>query len=201
MAKLPSKPTGMGKRPALLIVDAINAFTNPECPLGTAVDAEIAAIGKLQAKFRQLGLPVYYTSQYYTDPSQASVWREKLPATEWLQAGSEWVEVDRRIAPLEGETIIVKHGPSGFFETDLKQRLLGDGVDATVVVGFTTSGCVRASAVDSVSGNFRTVVVPEACGDRDPKAHEANLYDLDAKYADLVSLETALDMLDALPTA
>jgi len=188
----------MGERPALLIVDAINAFTNPECPLGSQVDEEVEAISVLLRKFRELGLPVYFTTQAYTDPSQASVWREKLPGTVWLESGTQWVDVDARLEPRAGETTIVKHGPSAFFETDLKRRLLDDGVDSTFVVGFTTSGCIRASAVDSVSGNFRTIVVPDACGDRDANAHKSNLYDLDAKYTDLVPLKQALQMLDSL---
>ena len=196
MAKLERRQTGIGKKPALLIVDAINAFTDPECPLGTRVDEQIHRISRLLAHFREMNLPIYFTSQAYTDRKQASVWREKLPAIKYLESGTRWVEVDDRIAPRREETIIVKHGPSAFFETDLKQRLLEDGVDSIYVVGFTTSGCVRASAVDSVSGNFRTVVVSDCCGDRDAEAHRANLYDLDAKYADLMELKSALTLLD-----
>jgi len=196
MAKLERRSTGMGKKPALLVVDAINAFTDPACPLGTRVDAEIGAIQTLLATFRRLRLPIYFTSQAYTDASQASVWREKLPSVDWLQSGTRWVDVDARLEPRAGEIIIVKHAPSAFFDTDLKRRLLADGVDTVFVVGFTTSGCVRASAVDAVSGNFRTIVVPEGCGDRDPGAHAANLYDLDAKYADLTALQDALRMLE-----
>jgi nicotinamidase-related amidase len=201
MAKLERRPTGMGKKPALLVVDAINAFTDPECPLGTRVDVEIGAIRTLLGSFRKLGLPIYFTSQAYTDASQASVWREKLPSVNWLKSGTRWVDVDPRLEPGAGETVIVKHAPSAFFDTDLKRRLLADGVDTVFVVGFTTSGCVRASAVDSVSGNFRTIVVPEGCGDRDPAAHAANLYDLDAKYADLIPLEDAVEMLEELRAA
>ena len=196
MAKLERRQTGIGKKPALLIVDAINAFTDPECPLGTRVDEQIRRIRQLLDRFRELDLPVYFTSQAYTDNKQASVWREKLPATKYLESGTRWVDVDERIEPRPGETIIVKHGPSAFFETNLKRQLLEDSVDSVFVVGFTTSGCVRASAVDSVSGNFRTVVVSDCCGDRDPDAHRANLYDLDAKYADLMELKSAMKLLE-----
>lgn len=198
MAKLERRPTGIGRKPALLIVDVIKAFTDPACPLGSPVDRQVGEIKRCLDAFRAAKLPVYYTTQYYTDAAQASVWREKLPGLAYLEGGTPWVEVDGRIARRPGETLIVKHGPSAFFETDLKSRLLAEGVDTVFVVGFTTSGCVRASAVDAVSGNFRTVVVEDACGDRDPSAHAANLYDLDAKYADLMKTDEAVAAIDAL---
>ncbi len=108
------------------------------------------------------------------------------------------VEIDPRLQRRDDEPVVLKYVPSCFFETGLKERLLADGVDTVFVVGFTTSGCVRASAVDSVSSNFRTIVVPEGCGDRDPDAHKANLYDLDAKYADLISIDDSLALLGEL---
>ena len=196
MATLEKQLTGMGSRPALLVVDAINAFTDPQCPLGSAVEMELQAIGALLDKFRGLALPIYFTTQFYDQPEQASVWREKLPSLVYLKSGHKMVEVDPRLGRRENETIIAKQAPSAFFETDLKQSLLDDGVDTVFVVGFTTSGCVRASGVDAVSSNFRTIVVPEGCGDRDARAHESNLYDLEAKYADLIPLRDALDMLN-----
>ena len=198
MAKLERQPTGMGDKPALLVVDAINAFTDPACPLGSAVDAEIAVIQQLLKRFRELGLPVFFTTQAYDDETTNSVWREKLPACKYLQAGTDLVDVDPRLERRDNETVVLKYVPSGFFETGLKDQLLAEGVDTVFVVGFTTSGCVRASAVDSVSSNFRTIVVPEGCGDRDPDAHKSNLYDLDAKYADLISVDDSLALLGEL---
>ena len=198
MAKLERQPTGMGDKPALLVVDAINAFTDPACPLGSAVDAEIAVIQQLLKRFRELGLPVFFTTQAYDDETTSSVWREKLPACKYLQAGTDLVDVDPRLELRDNETVVLKYVPSGFFETGLKDQLLAEGVDTVFVVGFTTSGCVRASAVDSVSSNFRTIVVPEGCGDRDPDAHKSNLYDLDAKYADLISVDDSLALLGEL---
>ncbi len=97
--------------------------------------------------------------------------------------------------------LIVKFWPSAFFGTDLKERMCAKGVDTVFITGFTTSGCVRASGVDCVSSNFRTVVIRQACGDRDPPAHEANLYDLGAKYADIVSLDEALRLLETVTVA
>lgn len=195
MATLEKQLTGMGNKPALLVVDAINAFTDPQCPLGSAVEPELEAIGSLLEKFRAIGLPVYFTTQYYDEDSQASVWREKLPSLVYLKSADKLTEIDPRLARRDDETIVAKQAPSAFFETDLKQRLLREGVDTVFVVGFTTSGCVRASGVDAVSSNFRTIVVPEGCGDRDAGAHTSNLYDLEAKYADLISLSDVLEML------
>ncbi len=201
MATLENTLTGVGNKPALLVIDASNGFTDPTCATGSEYGPEVAAIGKLLERFRALGLPVYFTTVAYSDPEQAKVFRAKIPAVEALQVGSKWVEIDSRIAPRGDETLIVKHLPSGFFETELKERLRADGVDTTFVVGFTTSGCVRASAVDAMSSNFRTVVVRDGCGDRDAPAHEANLHDLAAKYADVVSLDEALQLLESVAAA
>lgn len=201
MAKLTTKRTGVGERPALLIVDASNAFTDPNCILGGEFSTEVAAIARLLERFRTRGFPVYFTTVAYSSPDQGHIFREKADMLNLLVAGDDLVAIDRRLAPLAGETIVTKFAPSAFFETNLKAQMLECGVDTVFVTGFTTSGCVRASAVDSLSSNFRTVVVRDGCGDRDPPAHDANLYDLEAKYADVVSLEEALTLLDAVAVA
>ncbi len=201
MATLEKNLTGVGDKPALLILDASNGLTDPSCETGSNYDPEVAKISKLLGRFRELGLPVYFTTVAYTDKEQGKILRAKFPSTNLLQHGSHWVEIDARLAPIAGETLIVKYVPSAFFETDLKERLLADGVDTTFVVGFTTSGCVRASGVDSMSAGFRTVVVKDACGDRDPPAHEANLHDLGAKYADVVTLAEAFKLLESVAIA
>lgn len=201
MAKLKTKPTGVGKRPALLIVDASNAFTDPNCVMGAEFSAEVAAIAQLLNRFRTRGFPVYFTTVAYSKPEQGHMFREKADMLNLLVDGSDLVQIDARIAPLASETVITKFAPSAFFETGLKERMLERGVDTVFVTGFTTSGCVRASGVDSLSCNFRTVVVRDCVGDRDPPAHDANLYDLEAKYADVVSLAEALALLDGIAVA
>ncbi len=201
MATLEKRSTGIGKKPALVVIDASNGFTDPSYPTGSNYDTEVEAIRQLLERFRALGLPIYFTTVAYSSPEQGRVFRAKLPGLEVLEAGSRAIEIDSRIAPGPGETLIVKFAPSCFFETDLKERMRGDGVDTAFVVGFTTSGCVRASAVDCMSANFKTVVVRDGCGDRDPPAHEANLYDLGAKYADVVSLEEGLALLESVAVA
>ena len=201
MAVLDKARQSSGRRAALLVVDASVGFTDPESPLGSDADSVVAAIARLLKGFRARGLPVYYTTVIYDDPAQASVFREKLPVLNELRPGSPLVEIDPRIAPAEGEAVIVKHYPSAFFGTDLAERLRREGVDTLYLTGLTTSGCVRASGVDALSHDLRVVVPREAVGDRDAPAHEANLHDLDAKYGEVVDLEEALERLEAMSEA
>jgi len=189
----------MGRRPALLVVDVSRGFTDPACPLGSEAGEVVGAIAALLEAFRARGLPVWYTTVIYTSPYQAAVFRRKLPVLELLAPDSRWVEIDPRIAPRADEPVLVKHFPSAFFGTDLAQQLAGAGVDTLYVTGLTTSGCVRASALDALQHNLRLIVPREATGDRDAAAHEANLYDLESKYGDVVSLDDALRMLEAFP--
>lgn len=198
MPALEKTVVGVGKKPALLVVDASVGFTDPNCPLGGEFSAEVAAIRTLADRFRSLGFPVFFTTVAYSAPEQASVFRAKIPALNLLEAGSPLVEIDPRLGRRPNEPVIVKYWPSAFVGTDLKARLDALGVDTLFVTGFTTSGCVRASGVDSLSANFRTIVVRDGCGDRDPPAHEANLYDLNAKYGDVVSLDQALDLVSGV---
>jgi nicotinamidase-related amidase len=186
----------LGQRPALVLVDLINGFTDPACPLGCDSDAVVAVNARLLAAFRQRGLPVFFTTVVYYSDDQASVFRQRLPALNVLEPGSEWVAVDRRLAPLDGEAVIEKQLASGFHGTDLLQRLEAAGADSLVVTGLTTSGCVRATAVDGLQHNYPVFVVSDAVGDRNAEAHAANLHDLHAKYADVVSSDELLSMLD-----
>ena len=195
---LASQPLGLGRKPALIVVDMINGFTDPASPLGSECDAVKEAIAQLLNCFREKELPIYFTCVEYSDPSQANVFREKLPALNILEYGSEWVELDGAMERRAEEPIIKKQWASTFFATDLAERLRVQGVDSLVVTGLTTSGCVRATAVDGLQYNFRVVVPREACGDRNSAAHEANLYDLNTKYVDVVSLDEAIALLEAV---
>lgn len=195
MTLLPHQALGCGVQPALLVVDASVGFTDPGSPLGTDASAVVTAIGELLAAFRARGLPVFFTTVAYDSPGQAEVFRQKLPVLNVLKTGSSLVQIDPRIAPQDGESVLAKHFVSAFFDTDLRQRLQERGVDTLYVTGFSTSGCVRASAVDGLQCNLRVVIAREAVGDRDTAAHEANLHDLGCKYADVVSLKDALSLL------
>ena len=189
MTNLQRQSLGLGKHPALILVDVINGFTDPACPLGSEADSVVSACKKLLDVFRSRQLPVFFTTVVYHDDSQARVFRQRVPALNVLEPESEWVKIDPRVNPVEGETVIEKQWASGFFKTDLQQRLQTSGADSIVVGGLTTSGCVRATAVDGLQNDYRVVVVREATGDRNPTAHESNLFDLQAKYVDVLSLE------------
>lgn len=196
---LPNQTLGMGRRPALIIVDAMLGFTDPKSPLGADCDDEIAAIRRLLDAFRSKGFPIIFTTNTYAHEDEARVFRRKLPVLNHLSSGGPWSSIDPRVSPLPDEQIVNKGLPSAFFDTSLRRDLQRSGVDTVVVAGFSTSGCVRATAVDALQADFRVLVVQDACGDRDRAAHDANLRDLDLKYADVVSAEQLMQMIEFLP--
>jgi len=198
MPDLERRSQGLGRRPALLLVDLIEGFTNPACPLGSEAGAVVAANQSLLKGFRAKGLPIFFTTVVYHSDDQAKVFRLRVPALNVLTPDSKWIKVDQRLAPEPGETVIEKQWASGFFATDLAERLRAAGVDSLVVTGLTTSGCVRATAVDGLQHDFPVVVPRQAVGDRNHEAHEANLFDLNAKYADVLELKEVLDVVENL---
>jgi nicotinamidase-related amidase len=185
---------GFGERPSLVVVDVNRGFTDPASPLVCDLDECVGAIARLLEAFRAAELPVVFTTVCYDDFGRqaAAVFLEKIPALEVLAPGSSWVEIDPRIAPVEGEAVLSKYFASAFFGTTLASLLASAGADTVVVTGASTSGCVRATALDALQHGYRVLVPREAVGDRNPAAHEANLYDLDTKYADVVSVEDVL---------
>jgi maleamate amidohydrolase len=188
--------SGYGKSPILLVVDFINGFTDPKSPLGGDFASELNATRQLQDAFRRARLPIAYTTiGYAPDLHDGGLFVKKVPSLAILQRGSRLVEQDERLAPRPDERIIEKQYASAFFGTVLDGHLRSLGVDTVVMAGCTTSGCIRASAIDSLQYGFHTIVVREAVGDRAIGPHEANLFDIDAKYADVVSLWDALDYL------
>jgi nicotinamidase-related amidase len=190
---------GFGQRPALLAVDFITGFTDLRSPLAGDLDGQLAATNALLEPARAAGIPVIFsTVAYDAELQEAGVWVRKIPANRWLVEGSEWVEVDARLAQRPNETTLVKKYASCFFGTDLAARLVSRQVDTLIITGCTTSGCVRATAVDACSYGFRTIVVEEAVGDRAALPHAASLFDIDAKYGDVVGLQEALGYLGGL---
>ncbi len=189
---------GLGRKPALLVVDMIRGFTDPACPLGCDCPEVVAANVRLLREFHSCGLPVYFTTVVYRHPDQARVFRQRIPALNLLTMDSIWIELDERLTVHGDDELIEKQWASAFHRTDLDQRLRQRGVDSLVVTGLTTSGCVRATAVDGLQYDYPVVVPREAVGDRNPQAHEANLFDLHAKYADVKSLDV---VIAALPCA
>ena len=194
-----SARSGYGTRPALLVVDFINGFTDPGTGLGGDYSAELAVTAKLLAEFRSRALPVFFTTVAYEPHLRdAGQFVEKVPALSILIKGSEWVKVDDRIRPRPAERVVLKKYASAFFDTTLDMELRGLGADTVVMAGCTTSGCIRASAVDSMQHGFHTVVVRDAVGDRAETPHEVNLFDIDAKYGDVVSSGEVLGYLRGL---
>jgi maleamate amidohydrolase len=190
---------GFGRQPALLAVDFITGFTDLRSPLAGDLDAQLAATVRLLEPARAAGIPVIFsTVSYDAELQEAGIWVRKIPATKWLVEGSQWVEVDKRLDQRPNETTLVKKYASCFFGTDLAARLVSRRVDTLIIAGCTTSGCVRATAVDACSYGFHTVVVEEAVGDRAALPHAASLFDIDAKYGDVVGLEETLTYLKGL---
>ena len=191
---------GFGQRPALLVIDIVKAFTDPARMLGANLDSEIEAINQLLDMAHEKGMPVIYSSVAYDDPNfgDAGVWLLKQKGVATLLAGTDGPELDPRLHFQKGDAILSKKYASCFFGTDMVSRLLVTGTDTLIITGCTTSGCVRATAVDSCQTGFRPMVVREGVGDRSQVAHDQSLFDLNAKYADVVTLEETLAYLSAL---
>jgi maleamate amidohydrolase len=198
VSDLDRQAQGLGKHPALLVVDIINSFTDPDCPLGSEAGDVVEANRQLLHAFREKQLPVVFTTVVYHDESQARVFRDRIPALDILEPGTHWVEVDPRLKPRSDELVIEKQWASGFFKTRLDEYLKEQGVDSLVVTGLTTSGCVRATAVDGLQHDYKVVIAADAVGDRNEDAHRANLFDLSAKYADVLDLCKVLEMIGKL---
>jgi len=194
---------GFGRRPALAVIDMTLGFTDPESPLACDLEGPVQNIRRLLETARRAEIPVVFTTVAYreSDRLTAAAFIDKVPALLTLEAGSRWAEIDPRIAPRETEPVLNKLFASGFFGTGLSSLLTAAGVDTLVITGASTSGCVRATAVDALQYGFRPVVPREAVGDRNPDAHEANLYDVDAKYGDVVPVGEALEYLEAIGAA
>jgi maleamate amidohydrolase len=194
---------GFGRRPALLVVDVNVGFTDPASPLVCDLEDVVAAIRPLLDEARRAAVPVVYTTVSYDegDKVAAAAFIDKIPALLTLEAGSRWVEIDPRIAPLPAEPVLNKLFASAFFGTPLASLLTAAGCDSVIVTGASTSGCVRATVVDALQHGYRPVVPREAVGDRNPAAHEANLYDIDAKYGDVVSADEVVAHLEELAGA
>jgi maleamate amidohydrolase len=191
-----SQRVGFGERPSLLIIDFINAFTQPQSRLAADFDKEIAAAQQLLEAARAKNLLIFFTTTEYEDGyASAGVFIKKIPSLEVLRKGSWMVQVDARLEPRPNEHLLIKSYASAFFGTSLASTLTAARVDTLIISGCTTSGCVRASAVDGCQYGFRTIVTAEAVGDRAGPPHEASLFDIDAKYGDVVSLAETLEYL------
>jgi nicotinamidase-related amidase len=159
---------------------------------------QVEATKRLLDHARARGVPVVFTTIGF-DASDDSLWLQKAPALRDLELGGRWVEIDPRLERRENEPVVLKKGASGFFGTNLASILVAKRVDSVILCGATTSGCVRATAIDLLQYGWPAIVPHECVGDRAQAPHDANLFDIQAKYADVVSLEDALAYLDRLP--
>ena len=193
---------GWGERPALLLVDVVVAYATPGSPLdlGERASPALAGCAALLAAARAGGVPVVHTTVgYAADMADAGAFGRKVPALAVFADGDPrgLGAICPQVRPVDGEEVLRKQHASAFSGTDLAERLRDRGVDTVVVAGFSTSGCVRASATDAIAHGFAPMVVADACGDRSAAYHEHNLADLDAKYADVVTLADAVARLGA----
>ena len=191
---------GWGSRPAVVVIDVCRAYLDPDSPLYAGVEDALASVGRLVEAARAAGVPVIWTRvEYEPGGADGGVFYEKVASLAHFQRGGELGDFVPEVSPIEGEQVVTKQYPSAFFGTGLAEQLHAEGIDTVVLCGFSTSGCVRASCVDAVSYRFRPIVVAEACGDRDVRPHEANLFDMGAKYGDVVSESDAIAHLRSLP--
>ena len=191
--------SGYGTKPALLVVDFIYGFTDPTTPLGGDFSKELAVTTDLLETFRAAQLPIVYTTIAYEPGFEdGGVFVKKVPSLKILEVGSKMVEVDNRIRPRPDEYVALKKYASAFFNTDIDAYLKARSVDTIIMTGCTTSGCIRASAIDSMQYGYLTVVVEEGVGDRAQGPHDANLFDIDAKYADVVSIDEVNSYIKSL---
>lgn len=194
LAGLSSRHLQPGRRPALLVIDFVRAYLVPDSPLYAGVEAARDACAQLLAAARKACIPVIHTNVVYQPGGRdGGVFFRKLPALSCFERGlhPELAAFGEGLEPAEGETVISKQYASAFFGTSLAATLTSLGVDTLLIAGVSTSGCVRATAVDACQHGFIPLVVRDAVGDRHSAPHEANLFDLQAKYAEVISLEFA----------
>lgn len=187
---------GFGDRPALILVDFAQAYFDESCPLYADVEDELASALRIRDAARAASIPVIYTNVVYRpDGSDGGVFYKKVPVLENFVVGHPMGAWAAGVQPAENEVVISKQYPSAFFATPLDSMLKDWQVDTLIITGLTTSGCIRATCVDTMSYGFIPIVVADACGDRHEAPHEANIFDMNAKYADVVNEAETIEYL------
>ena len=190
---------GFGAKPALILVDFVQAYFEPNSPLYAGVENALASALRIRAAARAARVPVFFTNVVYRKGgADGGVFYRKVPALGVFVQGNPLGAWPEGLEPAKDEFVISKQYPSAFFGTSLDTMLTAHGIDTLIVTGLTTSGCIRATCVDAVSYGFIPIVVADACGDRHPSPHEANLFDMNAKYADVTDEKAVIDYLGAL---
>ena len=190
---------GFGKAPALVLVDFVEAYFDEQSPLYANVGSALSSALRIREAARAAGIPVFYTNVVYQEGGgDGGVFYRKVPALEVFVAGSPLGKWPQGLEPAEDEIVLSKQYPSAFFGTTLADELTKRGIDTLIITGLTTSGCIRATCVDTMSHGFISIVVADACGDRHQAPHVANLFDMNAKYGDVVNEKTVIDYLKGL---
>jgi len=192
----------LGARPALVVVDFSCGFTDPESALGADMSAEVTATKGLLDAARNKGVLIVFTTvAFEPNLEDGGLWMQKAPSLGELQVGSRWVEIDPRLGRRSDEIVLVKRAPSALFGTALLPILISRHIDSVILCGATTSGCVRATAVDLLQYGFPAVVPRECVGDRARAPHEASLCDMQAKYANVSGIAEVLSYVQRLSGA
>lgn len=192
---------GFGKNPALLLVDFIRAYTTEESPLyAPDVVTAVTETADLLALARQKNVPVIYTQVLYNKNGlDGGLFVQKVPVLRQMVSGEPLAEIVPELPPAPNDVVIVKQYASAFFGTSLAAMLTSLSIDTVILTGCSTSGCIRATAVDGMQYGFRVIVPRECVGDRHQAPHEANLFDINSKYGDVVRKTAVLDYLGQLP--
>jgi maleamate amidohydrolase len=190
---------GFGQRPALILVDFVQAYFDPDCELYADVQAELDSALRLRQAARAAGIPVIYTNVEFdkTGLLGGRFFQKAMPLHNFLK-GSPMGAWPQGLEPAENEVVVTKQYASAFFGTSLAPMLTTMGIDTLIITGVTTSGCIRATCLDTCQHGFRPIVVADACGDRHPDPHNANLFDMNAKYGDVVNEAEVITYLDQL---
>lgn len=192
---------GGGSRPAFIVVDLAKAFTDPANRIGWDLDAVVEHTRQLLDVMREDGHLIVFLTVVLEPAMRDNMAVRKVPAIGDLLIGTEGVQIDEGLGRRGDEPVVTKQFYSGFFGTSLTSLLSARSIDTVLLGGTSTSGCVRATAMDAIAHGFRPLVVEECCGDRSQEAHEANLFDIDQKYGDVISHSDALSYLRSISHA
>ena len=191
---------GFGDHPAMVVIDLQNGETNPEHPMGSDLSDVIANTNDLVNITHAKGIPVIWVRVVFSHPDagDASLWTEKIPAIKNWRRGSYWTEFDERCDIADGDYVVEKKHASCFAGTELNSILTSNSVDTLIICGCSTSACVRATADDASFNGYRPIIPEQAVGDRSDEQHQAHLWDLDRKFADVESISSVKSYLESL---
>ncbi len=194
-----NKRLGFGKKPALILVDFVKAYFDPKSPLFASVEKNLESAIRVLEQARSSKIPIIFTNVVFQKGGwNGGMFIEKVPTLHIMEEGGDLGKWGDGLNPRDNELVISKQYPSAFFGTTLSSTLNASNIDTLIITGVTTSGCIRATCIDTVSYGFRPIIVEEAVGDRDERPHKANLFDMNAKYGDVVREKEVIEYLNKL---